>query len=377
MYGLLNPFGVRNGELITVEDLDPKKDYGLKCECTCPNCEGAFQARCLREGSQRTKHFSHHNALNCDVNIAFLKSIYLLIKEYIDRRIQEKSVLFLPDIIIRFGLDDEVSAKNIRFIRSVQDNQTDVLVRKATATFFDRSEIRYDEKGFPQALVAIKGDHKLAFVVEPPEICSGRVKLKKYEDYATIQIGFLTDESIFSNNKKEQLLQLIDDKWEQIFWIYSPKWIDVKEDVYKRQTEYQEWKRQEQERKERERQARERQEQERRERERREKEPQKVNIPKMFFYPNSTEHDKESGEKRQGDSEKKKKLSIGKQKIRIELLRTQQPYRVSDGVGYNYYRLCSVCDVPKFDYSFSDNLTGTNCPSIGVCKDCFNKEKNI
>lgn len=376
MYGLLNPFGVRNGELITVEDLDPEKDYGLKCECTCPNCEGAFQARCLREGSQRAKHFSHHNSLDCDVNIAFLKSIYLLVKEYIDRRIQERSVLFLPDIVIRFDLDSEVSDRKIHFIRSIQDKRTDVLVRQATAIVFDNSEICYDEKGFPQALVAIKGDHKLAFVVEPPEICSGRVKLKKYEDYATIQIGFLTDESIFSNNKKEQLLQLIDDKWEQIFWIYSPKWIDVKEDIFKRQTEYQEWKRQEQERKERERQERERQERERRERERQEQKSPKANIQKMFFYPNSIEHDKESGEKRQGDSEKKKKLSIGKQKIRIELLRTQQPYRVSDGVGYNYYRLCSVCDVPKFDYSFSDNLTGSNCPYIGVCKDCFNKEKN-
>lgn len=39
-----NPFGVRNGQIITISDLS-MEERGQSCNCLCPDCGGHFIAR--------------------------------------------------------------------------------------------------------------------------------------------------------------------------------------------------------------------------------------------------------------------------------------------------------------------------------------------
>ena len=51
-------FGICNGELISIEDVDA----GLKCNSVCPGCGGRLIAR---KGKSRNHHFAHYNAEDC------------------------------------------------------------------------------------------------------------------------------------------------------------------------------------------------------------------------------------------------------------------------------------------------------------------------
>ena len=39
-----NPFGVRDGKIIMIEDVS-KAENGLRCKCVCPSCNEHFEAR--------------------------------------------------------------------------------------------------------------------------------------------------------------------------------------------------------------------------------------------------------------------------------------------------------------------------------------------
>ena len=75
---LKNPFGLRNGEIVMIEDILPE-ERGQKCNCVCPACGVAFEARL---GNIRIHHFAHSGE-GCSETIAFLSGMYALISEYI------------------------------------------------------------------------------------------------------------------------------------------------------------------------------------------------------------------------------------------------------------------------------------------------------
>jgi len=54
----LNPFGMLNGRLVTVNDVAA----GLACGCTCPACGNPLVAR---KGSQKVHHFGHATKTDC------------------------------------------------------------------------------------------------------------------------------------------------------------------------------------------------------------------------------------------------------------------------------------------------------------------------
>jgi competence CoiA-like predicted nuclease len=54
---LRNPFVIREGSVILIEDLS-KDERGLKCRCKCPECGGEFIARM---GDVKEHHFAHSN----------------------------------------------------------------------------------------------------------------------------------------------------------------------------------------------------------------------------------------------------------------------------------------------------------------------------
>ena len=78
MRDLKNPFGMRDGRVVMIEDI-PENERGLKCRCFCPSCNDPFKARM---GDIRAHHFAHSGE-GCDEEIAFLSGLYKLVQEYV------------------------------------------------------------------------------------------------------------------------------------------------------------------------------------------------------------------------------------------------------------------------------------------------------
>lgn len=81
---LKNPFGLKNGVLVTVHDVPP----GLECGCTCPNCGAQFIARIGVTGRQ--PHFMHYNAPECGAS--YETAAHRMAKEIL----QESKAIMLP-----------------------------------------------------------------------------------------------------------------------------------------------------------------------------------------------------------------------------------------------------------------------------------------
>lgn len=72
MFGeVKNPFGLRNGKHITVNDLR-EDERGLACNCVCPLCKDPFEARL---GTVRIHHFAHSGE-GCDEIASYLMGLY-------------------------------------------------------------------------------------------------------------------------------------------------------------------------------------------------------------------------------------------------------------------------------------------------------------
>lgn len=77
MSTLKNPFGMRDGRVIVIDDLD-ESERGLNCNCSCPMCGESFEARM---GKERIHHFSHTKKSSCDAEEGVLTGLYLLLAE--------------------------------------------------------------------------------------------------------------------------------------------------------------------------------------------------------------------------------------------------------------------------------------------------------
>ncbi len=77
------PFGLRDGALMHISDVDS----GLKCGCICPACGCQLMAK---KGTEKTHHFAHHNAPECTHSLE--SALHLYAKQIIERR----RVLVIP-----------------------------------------------------------------------------------------------------------------------------------------------------------------------------------------------------------------------------------------------------------------------------------------
>ena len=105
----LIPYGLRNGHIISIEDLDEKTEAGKKCNCYCPRCNAPLLAKIKKgEKRKRRKHFAHDGSSNCSG--AYESALHMLVKEVID----EGAKIKLPPIVSTlaksgyFVLDDIV-----------------------------------------------------------------------------------------------------------------------------------------------------------------------------------------------------------------------------------------------------------------------------
>ena len=89
---LRNPFGLQNGQIIMIDDID-KAHNGSKCNCVCPACKEPFIARM---GDKNQHHFAH-SGKGCDEINAYMTGLYMLLSEYLT-----SNNLYLPPVIVGF-----------------------------------------------------------------------------------------------------------------------------------------------------------------------------------------------------------------------------------------------------------------------------------
>ena len=139
-----NPFGLRNGELILIEDL-PKEQNGLRCNCVCPACYKPFEARM---GDVRRHHFAHSGE-GCDEVNAYLAGLYMLLSEYL----ASGRSLSLPPVIIGFELSPyyKITANNVHEHTYLQsrsiDKDHEIEVYSSMPIAFDEAEIQKNANG--------------------------------------------------------------------------------------------------------------------------------------------------------------------------------------------------------------------------------------
>lgn len=72
----LNPFGIQNGLLVTINDVPS----GLACGCLCPSCGAPLVAR---KGPKKVHHFSH--SIKTDCKGALETALHIKAKQIFDR----------------------------------------------------------------------------------------------------------------------------------------------------------------------------------------------------------------------------------------------------------------------------------------------------
>lgn len=58
MVFMKNPYGIKDGNLVTVDDVD----QGLACGCACPACDAPLEAH---KGNIKSHYFKHYNGEDC------------------------------------------------------------------------------------------------------------------------------------------------------------------------------------------------------------------------------------------------------------------------------------------------------------------------
>jgi len=95
MLTYLNTYGLRNGRVISVDDLNVDTEYGLRCNCVCPCCGDPLVARI--RGRKKEKHFAHASGSDCEKG--YESAVHILAKDVIE----EGALIRLPSAVSSFG----------------------------------------------------------------------------------------------------------------------------------------------------------------------------------------------------------------------------------------------------------------------------------
>lgn len=227
-----NPFALRNGEIITIEDLS-EDDRGINCNCICPSCKAPFQARF---GKKRVHHFAHTGA-GCSEEIAYIHGLFLLLKEYVE---SEKPIC-LPALSFFFRASTRITFNEKNLLDYISFEFTNFCDTAVTCipkkkVFFDRAEIVFKGE-HPEVLILIKGEAKLAVVVQPPASTCRESVPKRYMDLATVVLDLQDYDYEITNGKKEEIFRFL--QTDELFrWIYSPKVLNYIDEANKKNDEY-------------------------------------------------------------------------------------------------------------------------------------------
>lgn len=208
-----NPFGLRKGEIVTIEDLC-SDERGLACDCRCPACNGKFEARL---GNVRVHHFAHSGD-SCDEVSAFLIGMYKLIKQILD-----KNKIILPHLDIYWAFSqtrftEENFFSRIKFRPLHGYNKTRVYSEKEIK--FDSSEIIF-KNNIPIAIVLSYKESKIALRIKPPATVCREFETKPYENIATL--SFDAEDIDFSKLNINDITKIFLTELDKLSWIYTER----------------------------------------------------------------------------------------------------------------------------------------------------------
>lgn len=356
MSDLKNPFGLRNGNIIMIEDI-LQSERGKACNCVCPACKGPFIARL---GDKRTHHFAHSGE-GCDEEIAFLMGMYRLVQEYI-----LGTTVRLPEVAV-YWRNNETEFTERNFFERISlikptGRYNKVEAVKAKSVKFESAEIRFKGKR-PTALLLSKKSHQMAVCMKPPATVCKMYTVKPYETrgkkLATIQLD-VADIS-FGQQKKEQILALLEKKMHISGWLYNPLAIRVLDTINGANSRWIEAQR-------RQRIQREQEEQRRRKQlDLREKNQQKR--MEGAIRSNQNERDKEDEIRKQ---EYEKELNIGFIEVFDKF--NQQETPIIDRYGRRWIQ-CKFCRKKDIETSFA-SYGDLNSVNLGICNECSRLESS-
>ena len=231
---LRNPFGLQNGQIIMIDDID-KAHNGSKCNCVCPACKEPFIARM---GDKNQHHFAH-SGKGCDEINAYMTGLYMLLSEYLT-----SNKLYLPPVIVGFELSayafwtQENVAEHSWLLPKSRDHNIEELAYKEKRIYFDKAEIVRNNDGVPQAILAQKNDSQLAIRITPPDTVCKVGEAKKYKDVTTLEIDLSNAEDIISGGKKDEIFDYINNNDSIFCWVYNPKIIKAFPQIIKRSKAY-------------------------------------------------------------------------------------------------------------------------------------------
>ena len=192
------PFGLLNGSLVDVKDVEP----GLACKCVCPSCHGALIAR---KGSKNKHCFAHHKP-DPDCKYTPETAIHLMAKQIL----RENHAICLPKL--------EVSVSSLGVSRN-RFSESEILVRER---YF-----RYEKALSEQRIQDITPDillYKNDIPILIVEICVthpvNRVKKDKIEKLGISCIEIKLDNKI---TDKETLIKKVLTQTNIKKWIFNKK----------------------------------------------------------------------------------------------------------------------------------------------------------
>ena len=232
---LRNPFGLRNNQIVLIEDI-PKSLNGLRCNCVCPACNEPFEARM---GDVRRHHFAH-SGQGCDEVNAYLTGLYMLLCEYLTSGFP----LLLPPVIVAFTLSAHsyytmVNVSDyIKLLSTSRDKEHEIMLYGNTKVCFDAAQIVNDSNGKPKAILAESHGKQLAVRITPPDTVCKYGAVSKYQDLPTVEIDLADAADMIQASQKEAVFSYLKTERSIYRWIYNPKIAEAFPEIIKRSKAY-------------------------------------------------------------------------------------------------------------------------------------------
>lgn len=339
MFHLKNPFGLRDGHIIMIEDI-LQNERGKKCHCVCPACQAPLEARM---GDIRVHHFAH-TGVGCDEEIAFINGLYQLVRECVLCH-----SIVLPELKVYWAYNQTNFTTDNYFERvsfcTTNQKSNSTLVAASISIKFEKAEIIYAGRR-PITLLLSYQSRQLALGIKPPSSICKTYSIKPYKDVATIQLD-MTD-ILFDKMSKEQIIKMIEKRFCTSIWVSNPKAITVIDKINKTNRAWLETV------------QKEREIQQQRE---------------LFFYdkmnkensPVCKKTEEPIFEVKQYDREEK--LRIGYLQVVDVFIQQEDPIR--DSFGQRWIK-CMECGEIKPDYEFA-SYGGLKRVNSGTCRACSKK----
>ena len=220
MTGLKNPFAVRYGKIILIEDLSGN-ERGLNCQCVCPACEGTFIARM---GEKNTHHFAHSKD-PCSEQLAYISGLYRLIHQVLS----SGNRFYIPALVVSYTfpqsgiLSESNIANHVKIVTEYYSASNKRVVSPGRSIAFKEAEIAYDNKNNIAAIKLTHQGSSMAIKVMPPDTVCKKGTVSAYKDLPTLVLDFSKDEDVIRKSTSIGFQDYLLTGNLVKYWLYNPK----------------------------------------------------------------------------------------------------------------------------------------------------------